>query len=320
MRALKFLPAAILITAVAAAGFVYLAPEKFTSLIINVDRRSAGLVRKEIDLHGGLHYVYLEGKGEPLVLLHGFGGMKDNFTRAARLLTPHFRVIIPDEIGFAESSHPQDADYSSRGQAGNVHALVQALGIDRLHLGGNSMGGQIALAYAAQYPSEVGSLWLLDAAGIWSGPKSELAEIVEAGGRIPYFIASESDYSQMIRFVMSKPPYIPQPMLKVLAQDSIRNLELQKRIFKTIREESVEKRITGMTIPTLIVWGEKDRVFHVGTAEVLHKLLPNSQVIVMPGVGHVPMMEQPRQSAEDYLQFRNSLAAVSGRGGSPSAQ
>jgi len=306
MGILKFVVAAVLVIAVAAIGFVYLAPERFTELMLHLDRRAAGLVRKEIDLPGGLHYVYLEGgKGEPLVLLHGFGGMKDNFARVARFLTPRYRVIVPDEIGFAESSHPPDADYGSQAQAERVHALAQALGIGRAHLGGNSMGGQIALAYAARFPSEVASLWLLDPAGVWSAPKGELGRIVEARERNPFFIENEEDYVRLVRFVTSQMPYIPGPMLKVMAQDSIRHLELQKQIFKTIFDDPIEPRVTGLTTPTLIVWGDRDRVFHFGTADVLHQLMPNSQVIVMPGVGHMPMLEKPRQSAEDYLRWRS---------------
>src|SRR5262245_51033366 len=101
------------IAALAAIGFVYLAPEKATRWAVASERKRAGLERKEIDLPGGLHYVYLEGgQGDPLMLLHGFGANKDNFVRVARLLTPHYRVVVPDHIGFGESAHPQDADYS----------------------------------------------------------------------------------------------------------------------------------------------------------------------------------------------------------------
>ncbi len=79
MGCVQFVVAAVLVVAVAAIGFAHLAPERFTELMLNRDRRAAGLVRKEIDLPGGLRYVYLEGgKGEPLVLLHGFGGMRDS--------------------------------------------------------------------------------------------------------------------------------------------------------------------------------------------------------------------------------------------------
>ena len=82
------------------------------------------------------------------------------------------------------------------------------------------------------------------------------------------------------------------------------------KIFGEVRNQSIplEKRVAGLKTPTLIVWGDQDRVLHVSGAEILHKLLPNSQVVIMHGVGHVPMLEQPRQTAEDYLAFRKTLA------------
>jgi pimeloyl-ACP methyl ester carboxylesterase len=300
--------AALLAIAVGVVGFVHLAPERATRCVIGLRRRRAGLVRKEIDLPGGLRYAYLEGgSGEPLVLLHGLGGMKDNFVDVARFLTRHYRLIVPDQIGFAESSHPPDADYSSHAQAGHVRALLQALGIGRVHLGGNSMGGQISLAYAARYPGDVASLWLLDPCVRWDEPKSEMMKMLETGGRHPYFVESVDDYVTLIRYVMTRPPYFPRPVLEVLSRDSIRHVDLQRRIFEVMRRDDLESRIAGLATPTLIVWGEDDRVFHVATAEILRGLLPNSRVVVMPGVGHVPMMERPRQCAEDYLRFRASL-------------
>lgn len=163
MRFVKFLIAAITVIVIGMIGFVYLAPEKAAILAINADRHRSGLLRKEIDLPGGLRFVYLEGgKGEPLMLLHGFGANKDNFTKAARFLTPHYRVILPDLIGFGESSHPREADYSPAAQTVRLRSFAKALGFERLHLGGNSMGGLIAMIYAASYPADVASLWLLD--------------------------------------------------------------------------------------------------------------------------------------------------------------
>ncbi len=137
--------AILAVTALVAIGLVYLAPERATRFAIDLERRRAGLVRKEIDLPGGLHFAYLEGgQGEALMLLHGFGADKDNFTRVARFLTGHYRVIAPDHIGFAESSHLPDADYAPTAQVQRLRALAQALGVRDLHLGGSSMGGQIA--------------------------------------------------------------------------------------------------------------------------------------------------------------------------------
>jgi len=308
MRIIKAVSALIIICILAGIGFLYLAPEKATNLAINLERKHSGLTRKEINLPGELHYVYLEGgKGEPLILLHGFGANKDNFVRVARFLTPHYRVIIPDHIGFGESSHPQDADYSAGVQAVRIRTLAKALGITKLHMGGSSMGGQISLMYAALYPDEVKSLWLLDPAGIWSAPPSELREIIVKTGENPLMARNEDEFAKIFAFVMADPPFIPRPMLNVMAKERIRNYELEKRILKEIAADSVEKYVTGLKTPTLIVFGDKDRAINPATAEVLHKLMPRSEVIIMKGLGHLPMIEQPRKSAEDYLKFRAVL-------------
>ena len=69
----------------------------------------------------------------------------------------------------------------------------------------------------------------------------------------------------------------------------------------------MEERIRGLAIPALVVWGAQDRVLHPGTAGILQMLLTRSEVIMMPGVGHLPMLEQPEKSALDYLRFRATL-------------
>jgi pimeloyl-ACP methyl ester carboxylesterase len=305
MRVFKAVLALIIICILAGIGFVYVAPEKATALAIDLERKRAGLSRKEIDLPGGLHYVYLEGgQGESLMLLHGFGANKDNFIRVARFLTPHYRIIIPDHLGFGESGHPQDADYRAGAQAARLRSLAQSLGITRLHLGGSSMGGHISMMYASLYPAEVQSLWLLDPGGIWSAPPGELHKVIAATGKNPLMAKNEDDFARIFAFVMADPPFIPRPMLNVMAQERIRNYELEKRIFKELTTDSAEKYVTGLKTPALIVWGDKDRAINVATAEILHKLMPHSRVIIMPGIGHLPMIEQPRKAAENYLKFR----------------
>ena len=308
MHIIKFILLAIIILVGGVTGFIYLAPETATHVALDLERYRAGLVRKEIVLPDGLHYAYLEGgQGEPLMLLHGFGGDKDNFVRAARFLTPHFRVIIPDHVGFGESAHPQQADYAPPAQVERLRALAQALGVKTLHLGGNSMGGQIALTYAARYPAEVASLWLLGPAGIWSAPQSAVFKIIAETGHNPLMAKNVEEFENIIAFGMSDPPFIPRPMLVVLAQARIQNFALEERIFKQIASYSVEQHIAGLATPTLIVFGDQDRAIPVATAEILHKLLPRSQTVIMPGIGHVPMLERAQQSADDYLRFRSTM-------------
>lgn len=308
MRIVKVIAAALAVIAVAVPAFIHLAPERALHIALAAERSRSRLERKQIDLADGQHWVYLEGgRGEPLLLLHGFGADKDNFTRVARFLTPHYRVIVPDLIGFGESAHPANADYTPSAQAERVRALVQALGIATVHIGGSSMGGQIAMTYAAFHPTEVKSLWLLDPAGVWSAPPSELQRVMRETGRNPLMARSEDEFAAVVSFVMTDPPFMPRPMLNVLARERIRNFDLETRIFNQVRSDSIETRIAGLTTRTLIVWGEKDRAINVAAATILHKLLPNSQVITLPGIGHLPMLEQPRKSAGDYLAFRQSF-------------
>lgn len=308
MRITNIIAVSLISLAIAAGAFVYLAPESATGLTLQLERSRAGLVRREITLPSGVRYAYLEGgTGEPLMLLHGFAADKDNFTRVAAYLTSRYRVIVPDQVGFGESSHLPNGDYRSEAQADRLHQLALALGIRRIHLGGSSMGGQISMAYAAKYPSDVSSLWLLAPAGVWSAPKSELARLTQEQGRNPLIARNEDEFAQMVDFVMNDPPYVPRVILNVMAKERIRNVALANHIFGQSVTDSIEERIRDTPVPTLIVWGDRDRALSVDSADVLHKLIPRSQVIVMPGIGHLPMMERPKQSAEDYLKFRASL-------------
>ncbi|MDH3320177.1 MAG: alpha/beta hydrolase [Betaproteobacteria bacterium] len=312
MRALKwwlvaFGAVGLAVVAVSAYFFVS-APDRLVRSALEYERRLAGLERKEITPANGLRTVYLEGgRGAPLLLLHGFGGNKDNFTRVAKYLTPRYRVVIPDLAGFGESAKPAQADYAPRAQAARLRALMRALGVLKFHLGGNSMGGHIALTFAALYPKEVESLWLLDAAGVWSAPPSELHRRMTDTGENPLLVKSEEEFAQLISLLTAKPLMIPRPLLDVLAQERIRNYALEQRIFKQLAADSVEERIRGLAVPALIVWGQQDRVLHPGSAGILQMLLIKSEVVMMPDVGHVPMLEQPEKSALDYLRFRATL-------------
>jgi len=300
--------AGLALVAFGAALYFFLSPEHAVRRALQFERALAGLAHKEQELPGGLRYAYLEGgKGEPLMLLHGFGANKDNFVRVAKYLTPHYRVVIPDHLGFGESAKPDKADYSPRAQAERLHALARELGILKLHLGGNSMGGHIALTYAALYPREVASLWLLAPAGVWSGPPSEMRKRIAQDGENPMIVRNEEEFARLVAGVTAVPLPIPRRFLDVLAQERIRNHALEQRIFKQLAQDSVEQRVRGLATPALIVWGAQDRVLHAGSAGILHMLLTRSEVVLMQGVGHLPMLEQPEKSALAYLQFRASL-------------
>lgn len=297
---------ALLLIGVMAA--YYLAPQELARLAVAGERSKAGLSRHEADA-AGFHIVYLDGgQGEPLLLLHGFGADKDNFTRVAKYLTTRYRVIAPDLPGFGESSKPADGSYTIAEQVERVHAFVQALGLKSVHIGGSSMGGEISALYAAKYPGETGSLWLLAPAGVATAPKSELVERLEKGGSNPLIAKNANEFAAVFQFVMSDPPFVPRRILDVMGQTAVANHELNARIFDQIRNApGIEEQVKGLAVPTRIVWGDHDRALNVGGAKILEGLMPKSSALILPGVGHLPMLERPREVGEDYLGFRLSL-------------
>jgi len=283
-----------------------------TQKIIQYERNKSDLDVKSFTLTSGDKLVYAENAnltGEPLLLIHGFGGNKDNFTRIADELED-YHLIIPDLLGFGESSKPMSADYRSQAQATRLHELLQAKGLaSNIHIGGNSMGGAISVAYAAQYPKDVKSLWLVDSAGFWSAgvPKSLEGATLENN---PLLINSKEDFYKMYDFVMYKPPYLPKSVKAVFAQERINNKELDAKILEQIVTDNVEERaqiIADYNIPTLVVWGEKDQVIKPETVNVIKDIIPQAQVIMMEDIGHVPMIEAVEQTAEDYKGFREGI-------------
>ena len=302
MRTVKYIVGGLLALAVFLVGCVYLAPGATTRFFINVDRTRSGLERKELKLDNGLTIVYLEGgKGEPLLLLHGFSDDKDNFVYVARELVGRYHVIIPDINGFGESSRPAGANYGAQAQAERLHAFANALGLKPLHLGGSSMGGQISVLYAAAYPAEVKSLWLLDAGGLRTAPPSDMDKIK----------ANPKNFDSEADLAMSDPPFIPKPMMDYIGQERAKNAEMEKIVGHDLGQEpGVEERIKGLATPALIVWGAQDHMINPAAAQIFHGLLPHSQVIIMPGAGHLPMLEQPEKSAADYIAFREKLALI----------
>ncbi|KRU22514.1 alpha/beta hydrolase [Psychrobacter piscatorii] len=283
-----------------------------TQKIIQYERNKSDLDVKSFTLTSGDKLVYAENNNltaEPLLLIHGFGGNKDNFTRIADELED-YHLIIPDLLGFGESSKPMSADYRSQAQATRLHELLQAKGLaSNIHIGGNSMGGAISVAYAAKYPQDVKSLWLVDSAGFWSAgvPKSLEGATLENN---PLLINSKEDFYKMYDFVMYKPPYLPKSVKAVFAQERINNKELDAKILEQIVTDNVEERaqiIADYNIPTLVVWGDKDQVIKPETVNVIKDIIPQAQVIMMEDIGHVPMIEAATKTADDYKGFRATL-------------
>jgi abhydrolase domain-containing protein 6 len=303
----KLLVVFIVIIAAVIIGY-YAFPEKVAEYFINYERSKAGLVKKEIKVDD-LKIVYLEGgKGPNVVMLHGYGGDKDNWPRFAAYLTKDYHVVIPDLSGHGESSQLLTTNYDPISQADRLHKLFETLNLKKLHIVGNSMGGLISGTYAVRYPDDIISIGLFDAGGVRSLEKSEVGKIFEKGGN-PLQLKGEDDLSRFMGLLFYKSPSVPYPFKKMFIKKSVANKAVNEKILKDIASQmgSLEKNLPKIKAPTLILWGDKDKVLDITSVPVFEKGLKNHKTVIIKDCGHLPMLEKPQETAEAYLVFVKSI-------------
>jgi len=285
------------------------------TMLIGLERFSAGFRRRSIQVDDH-RVVYSEGgKGEPVVLLHGFGASADNWNRFAGRLTKRYRVIAPDLPGWGQSTRIDSASYAYPQQVERLHQLLNALGLRRVHLVGHSMGGFIASAYAARYPEEVITLGLIAPHGIAEPQPSELALSVAAGDN--WLVASSiPEFDRLLNKVFAKRPYLPRSVFRFLAAHAIHGSAKSARIFAEMQSNApaLVERLSRIKAPALIIWGEQDRVLHVSCADIFRQGIKNSELLVIAGSGHMPLVENARECASAWLAFvektRRSVGAA----------
>ena len=298
LLAIAAVPAAVLIVD-------RLAPRWAARQWLALERGRAGLRLRRATV-AGFTMPYLEGGGgEPLVLVHGFGGDKDNFTRIAGYLTPRFRVVVPDLPGFGEATRDPQARYHIDAQVERLRAFIGELGLGSVHLAGNSMGGFIAAQYAATHPDAVRSLWLIDAAGTALARATDVIARYVASGEMPLLVRRAADYPALLRAVTHRPPLLPYSLRHELARRAVDDYALHSRIFREIGIESptLEDRLAAIRAPTLIVWGREDRILNAAAAPAMQALIPRSRLVLLERTGHLPMVERPRATADAFLAF-----------------
>lgn len=270
---------------------------------INREMAQAGLEARDMQVDG-MHIAYLEGPRregqDTLVMVHGFGANNLNWLRLARHLKEDFHLIAPDLPGHGQSTQNPELNYSIDNQVENLAAILKALEVNQAHLVGNSMGGAIIAMYGAAYPERTLSLSLLNPAGIVEHP-AELDQRLEAGDN-PLVVKDAADYSSLLDFVMEKRPFIPWPITSVIAERAAANQDINQKIFADIREGSAEQfreSLKRIDAPTLVLWGDQDRVLSPRNAPVFGQLIGQSRVVILEGVGHVPMVEVPESTAAE---------------------
>jgi len=286
-------------------------PEKAAILAVNAERSASGLEHKTIAVDGETWH-YLEGGptgAEVLLLLHGFGGDKDNWTRFSRSLTASYRVIAPDLPGFGESAWHPDWDYTLFPQRDRVDSFMRALNIEKFHVVGNSMGGNLAALVTHRNQEGVISLALINNAGVTAPVPSDFQRSLMQGEENWLIVDSQQDFDKLFAYAASKEPFVPWPVKGVFAQRAVDHAESNRAIFESFkgdRTSALEPLLGDIKQPVLIIWGESDRILHVSSIEVMRPLLPQAKVIIMKDTGHIPMIERPLETAEHFLSFIES--------------
>lgn len=297
----------------AAAASVYFYPPVVLPLVRHYELLQADLSH-ETARTGQLNYHFYRGgpaDAPTVVLLHGFGANKDNWVRMAKHLTQDYHVIAIDLPGFGDSDKPENISYDVGSQAERVAQLMAELDIPRFHIAGNSMGGHIAALVAARHPSRVLSLGLLDNGGITAPKKSELFERLERGEPNPLVVYKPEDFDKLLEFVFVKQPPIPAALKAHFAAEALANQGHNDLIFSHLRDRYIplEPELGKIKAPTLLLWGDQDRVLDVSSIDVMQPLLAKPSVIIMKSCGHAPMLERPEETAEHYRAFLSQASS-----------
>ena len=295
----------------------YMFPGLIFVLSLKIARLKGGLVKRSVVIKDHTITYLIGGTGEPLLLLHGFGADKDNWTLIATHLRRRFKLIIPDLPGFGESSFLNDRKYSAKDQVELLVAFIQELGVSKFHVGGNSMGGYLAAMLALRLGPAVKSAWLLAPAGVTTDENEKGVALIESGDN-PLIINSAKEFERLINLCFEVPPLTPQPIKSFLYKKAKSRADANRRLFSDLIGDKLptegnplqlEQFIGELETRILLVWGDKDRILHFDGLEVLSKKLEECrkdfQSVLMSDMGHIPMVERPKETAQDFLRFSN---------------
>jgi len=245
----------------------------------------------------GVKTNYLEaGAGPPVVLVHGSGpGVTAyaNWRLVIPALSDRFRVIAPDMVGFGFSERPDGADYSVQTWADQVVGLLDALGLDKASIVGNSFGGAIALRLATQHPERVDKLVLMGSMGV-DFP------ITEGLDRVWGYTPSFENMRAVLDVFAYDRALVPDELAEVRYRASTQPgfQESYGAMFPEPRQRWVDAmrtpddEIRKITHETLVVAGREDKVIPVETSLALMRLIDNAQLHVYPHCGHWTQIER----------------------------
>ena len=258
--------------------------------------------------------VHLRDEGprndpSPLVLLHGTSASLHTWDGWAAALGPRRRVIRFDLPGFGLTGPFPDADYRPERYLRFMRALLERLGVARCVLAGNSFGGQVAWMTALDQPQRVEKLILVDAAGYpfrsASVPLGFRLARVPVLNRLMSVVLPRALVAASVRNVYGDPAKVTPALVDRYFEITLRegNRDALVRRFAQFPSGPEAARIAELRLPTLILWGGRDRLIPPADAERFHRDIAGSTVVLFPALGHVPHEEDPSGTAAAVSAF-----------------
>jgi len=259
--------------------------------------------------------AYLDvGVGPPVILIHGFGGSMWQWEHQQHALSQHFRVLTLDLPGAGLSDKPE-IDYRPDQMLDFFVGFMDGVEIPQAALVGNSMGAGLAIGMALAHPTRVAKLVLID--GL---PQHVMEKLTSPSVRraletnAPSWLVSFGNWlfgGLMIESVLKEIVHDPALLTPAVIERSNRNRQRPGLIkpIMTVRENlplwesGFATRIDEITHPTLVIWGEEDRVFPIAVGEELHQTIKGSRFTRIPTAGHIPQWERPDLVNQELITF-----------------
>ena len=244
------------------------------------------------------------GSGPPIVFIHGLSGSWQNWLEQLPVLAADHRVVAMDLPGFGHSPMPV-REISISGYARILDALLGELGIDAAAIVGNSMGGFIGAELAIAFPQRVEQLVLVSAAGLstYADPRTQralpaLRRMERIAAAYTGWLAAHSDAvtrrprlrQAAMNIVVAHPTRLP----AALSAEQLRGAGKPGFVdaMQAILDYDFRARLPEIACPTLIVWGDADRLISVRDADVFEQLIPDSRKVIFTDTGHMAMLER----------------------------
>jgi pimeloyl-ACP methyl ester carboxylesterase len=273
-----------------------------------------------IEVDGLKVHVRILGEGEPVFLLHGSFASLHTWDAWQQAMSPYYQTISLDFPGHGLTGPDSLKRYGVKDYSEIVRALAQKLNLSQYHLAGNSMGGGVALQHASDYPGNVISLNLIDSGGAPAADRtltdSTAPKKSNSDGAWIFQVARHPVFSKLLLFCTPKFLFAMN-MKQVYGDDSKVTDEVTTRYYELMlregnRQATLDRlsqprnsniQFERLTMPTLILWGAEDTWIPVAQGKRLQQALPGANLVILDGVGHVPMEESPTETVAEYLSF-----------------